>query len=398
MQPQLSPDELSGEVIENSKDQAPAGNKTSLYSLVVGGGTIVVVIVLCFFGLRFAPYIVEIALAQLAQITSGRLVSPAGAILPGTDYILFTSNRDSTNPELDALYLMSGDGSQTIRLTDAETYVSDPEPAPDGRRVVFVADDSAGNLEVNILDLVDRQITQLTHLGTECRHPSWSPDNQRLAFEALDKKTGRFQLYLVNVDGSGLSRPFQAAADTRQPAWSPDGTQIAFVSAGEIELLEVSNGRVARLTENDLEERELVWSPDGGQIVFSTSSPAGSPSHFQLYSIDLETRIQTRLTNTDLLEGSPTWSPDGTRLAFMALSLGEAANIYAMGVDGSNFSQLTDNQARSALPIWSPDGSQIAFTSDMDGDLEIYVMNADGSGRIQLTDNKARDIAWAWLR
>ena len=51
--------------------------------------------------------------------------------------------------------------------------------------------------------------------------PSWSPDGQRIAFEA--KIDGRFAIVVMNADGTGLRRLTTGPADDFASSWSPDG-------------------------------------------------------------------------------------------------------------------------------------------------------------------------------
>jgi Tol biopolymer transport system component/endonuclease YncB( thermonuclease family) len=50
----------------------------------------------------------------------------------------------------------------------------------------------------------------------------------RIAF--MSDRDGNWELYLVNLDGSGLRRLTESPASDGLPAWSPDGQTIAFVS------------------------------------------------------------------------------------------------------------------------------------------------------------------------
>jgi Tol biopolymer transport system component len=50
----------------------------------------------------------------------------------------------------------------------------------------------------------------------------------RIAF--MSDHDGNWEVYLVNLDGSGLRRLTDSPARDGLPAWSPDGRTIAFVS------------------------------------------------------------------------------------------------------------------------------------------------------------------------
>jgi len=70
--------------------------------------------------------------------------------------------------------------------------------------------------------------------------PSWSPDGHRIAFVSFADHNGSScqvgtcppngEIYVVDVDGSALTRLTTSKADDEHPTWSPDGSRIAFAS------------------------------------------------------------------------------------------------------------------------------------------------------------------------
>ena len=86
---------------------------------------------------------------------------------------------------------------------------------------------------------------------------------------------GHFQIYVMNADGSGQTRPTSNAAYDSRPAWSPDGTQIAFQSNRngnhEIYVMNADGSGQIRLTTAAAADRWPAWSPDGAQIAFGSS-------------------------------------------------------------------------------------------------------------------------------
>jgi Tol biopolymer transport system component len=53
-----------------------------------------------------------------------------------------------------------------------------------------------------------------------CLDPAWSPDGSKLAFTS--NRSGTFQLYLMNADGSNQSGlTTSTAGDSSSAAWSP---------------------------------------------------------------------------------------------------------------------------------------------------------------------------------
>jgi Tol biopolymer transport system component len=79
--------------------------------------------------------------------------------------------------------------------------------------------------------------------------PAWSPDGAQIAFGSW--RDGQPQLYVVNVDGSSLTRLTFNARFAGGPAWFPDGSRIAFnarwraatgISARSMLMVRVSSG------------------------------------------------------------------------------------------------------------------------------------------------------------
>jgi TolB protein len=73
-----------------------------------------------------------------------------------------------------------------------------PAWSPDGTRIAVAAYTPQDDIAVYVVDAASGQATRLTQLGGGA--PAWSPDGDRLAFVAQEGP--RFQVYLVNADGS----------------------------------------------------------------------------------------------------------------------------------------------------------------------------------------------------
>jgi len=64
--------------------------------------------------------------------------------------------------------------------------------------------------------------------GENDRAPAGSPDGGQIAF--MSDRDGNWEIYIINVGGTGLRRLTNNASSDGLPAWSPDGRRIAFVT------------------------------------------------------------------------------------------------------------------------------------------------------------------------
>ncbi|NIR36918.1 MAG: hypothetical protein GWN79_09480, partial [Actinobacteria bacterium] len=56
--------------------------------------------------------------------------------------------------------------------------------------------------------------------------PDWSPDASKIVFAS--DRDGEFDLYVMNGDGSGITRLTDGPGLDFNPRWSADGSKIAF--------------------------------------------------------------------------------------------------------------------------------------------------------------------------
>ena len=268
-------------------------------------------------------------------------------------------------------------------------------PAPltiDPRQIAF-ASIRDGNPEIYVMNADGSGVTRLTDHPDNDWVSDWSPDGLRIAFSS--ERDGNQDTYVMNADGTGVTRLTNDTGEDASPDWSPDGLRIAFSSERDgnrdIYVMNADGTGVTRLTDDTGEDASPDWSPDGLRIAFSSERDGNR----DIYVMNADGTGVTQLTDDTWEGASPDWSPDGLRIAFSS-ERGGNQDIYVMNADGTGVTRLTDDTGEDASPDWSPDGLRIAFSSERDGYQDIYVMNTDGTDVRRLTDNPEWDGYPIW--
>ncbi len=256
------------------------------------------------------------------------------------------------------IYSVEPDGSGLTQLThvpDPEV-TGDPSWSPDGTRIVFTVQPSAGNRsDIWVMDADGSNLRQLTDGNGWNWAPAWSPDGNRIAFARGDPSN----IYAVNADGSHLARLTQLTAgdeSASDPSWSPDGSQIVFSPGGEVEkdlyVVNADGTGERRLLDLPGYQMEPAWSPDGSTIGFTSGGPQDAP--VGIYAIDANGTNLHRLNDQPAVQ-SPAWSPDGSRIAFMAIRPGTDDDaLYTMNPDGSDVREIPGLPKGASFPSWQP--------------------------------------------
>jgi TolB protein len=265
------------------------------------------------------------------------------ALSPDGKKIVFDSNRlrFPTEPRNTSdLFLMNTDGTEQTYLIRGSSATW----SPDGKNIVFHASASGTGLPTT------------TDPGAATRDSD---------------------IFVANVDDllAGLAEPQNITNSSdiidNDPNWSPDGTKIAFTrhsapapdprnpSDAEIYVINPDGTGLTRLTFNDYEERAPQWSPDGSRIVFMARvGPPPAPNappggNFEICVMNADGTNFVQLTNNAVFEGGPNFSPDGEKIVFIrTLGPGQGQELFLMNADGTNEMQLTATPGSNTLARW----------------------------------------------
>jgi len=110
-----------------------------------------------------------------------------------------------------------------VPMLNSPEGCSDKDPAwsPLGNKIAFTSDRD-GNEEIYISNLDGTGVVRLTDNPGKDYGPSWSPDGKQIVFTS--NRDGMFneEIYIMNTDGTGLQNLTLSPHNDRYPSWSPD--------------------------------------------------------------------------------------------------------------------------------------------------------------------------------
>ncbi len=245
-------------------------------------------------------------------------------------------------------------------------------------KLAFAAQKTAQDqYEIYSFDLATSSETQLTKNGFADIAPSWSPDGQKIAFASV--VDGTYQLFSMSADGKNSIRLIKSSGvDDTQPAWMPgaDGTKIAYQSNGngdyDIYILDMISKIPKPITGSDSQETQPAWAPDGKQIAYVSNQDGD----FEIYTMDANGRNPVQFTKNKAYDSTPVWSPDGKQIAFISKrDPDQHFQLFLINADGSNETQLTKSEFTNHSPAWSPDGKYLVFVNEASSGSRIVALD-----------------------
>ena len=194
------------------------------------------------------------------------------------------------------------------------------------------------------------QVTVLADIDS-ITPPAVSPDGTRVAFSGAigDESFGRYAIYLISTDGSGLTQLTTASLGEFDPEWAPDGDTLA--------VIQNQNGGLAadtccRLVTVDIQTG--VVTPLTGSIGASRPSYGGQGSFIVYDTPDGVWTISPAGGSSTLIANNgrdASVSPDETRVAYV-LSNGSSMEIRSVPSGGGASTLLYSTSNEIENPSW----------------------------------------------
>jgi TolB protein len=128
------------------------------------------------------------------------------------------------------IYLLTGSGKITKRLTKSRGIDVTPTWSPDGKKIAFVSTRS-GSAQIYVKDIGSGKVRRLTFEGQKNTQPNWSPRGDKIVYTS--EMSGGHNIFVIGVDGQDPVQLTYESRDNEAPSWSPDGSLIAFSSNRE---------------------------------------------------------------------------------------------------------------------------------------------------------------------
>lgn len=230
--------------------------------------------------------------------------------------------------------------------------------------------------------------------------PALSPDGREIAFVSGG------DIWTVPAEGGEAHLLVSNPATESRPMYSPDGTRLAFVSTrtgnGDIYVLTLASGELARITYADAAEDLDGWSADGRWIYFNSDANdiARTTDVFRVSAeggTPLEVSRERYLSEFD---SAP--SPDGKTLALMAKGLSHVqwwrdghshiddTELWLKSIaDDAGYKVLLPDDAKHGWPMWSEDGLTLYYMSDKTGPENLWAVKVSDGAEKQLTHFKS---------
>ncbi|MBN1898197.1 MAG: PD40 domain-containing protein [Spirochaetes bacterium] len=299
----------------------------------------------------------------------------------------------------------------TDHLQDSSFYNVKPVWSPDGKKIAILTDrhiftdiiliDARTGEELDTIVEGGRE-SSFEEMHTRDNMLSWSHDGKYLIFVS---KAGEFdRIHIYDFKEEEVIRSINPRMDAvASPAISSDNKWIAFSGTkngkNNLYVIQFNGSKMTRLTDDLYSYFYPVFSKDGKYIIFTSNRDKGYLSgDMDIFAMHTQTRKITKIVSSKGQNQSPALSRDGKIMTFSSDRDG-TPNLYIKYVD--NFEdpegllkkkeyKITDVIVGVFDPYFSPDAKKVVFSSFFKLGQDIYVMDVpEEIERMESIENSA---------
>jgi serine/threonine protein kinase len=299
-------------------------------------------------------------LQTLADAPNGRggAWSPAGAIL-------FAPSGNSV------LYQVPEGGGASTPVTSFARAHSDnshrwPQFLPDGRQFLYLSRGSTEDDGIFAQSLGDRQSRVILRVDSAA---VYTEPGYLLWVQQGVLRAQRFRLDRLALEGTPASLASPILSTDRRLGFSVSSTGVLAYRIGQGEA-------TSRLAWFDRQGRLLEWvspighvrcpelSPDGKRVVWERLDP--QQHSYDLYLMDLASRVPSRFTFHAADDSNAAWSADGRWILFTS-NRRKTADLYRKDASGAGEEETVFlSEQTKNLDQWSADGRYAVFTEPVE--------------------------------
>jgi TolB protein len=216
-----------------------------------------------------------------------------------------------------------------------------------------------------------QNIQQITLDGEKNGEAYFSTDQKKMVFQSVRGENPWYQIYTMNIDGTGLLRISPGKGKTTCAYFHPQKDQLLFAST-----------HLALSTWTEVPQKNVRYSWD-------------FDPHMDIFVGDREGKNLVQLTHTQGYDAEGSYSPEGDWICFTSQRTGDL-EIFVMDAHGRQVSQITHTPGYDGGSFFSPDGKKIVFRAFRDAQkprvCQVFLIDRDGKNEVQLTQGEV--ISW----
>lgn len=281
------------------------------------------------------------------------------------------------------LWSINADGSDHRPLTSGTRNDGSPRWSPDGKRLVYLANDGT-NSEVVCRWMDSGQTARLVQNANEPADFSWSPDGNHIAFTmfvpAEKKPYADLPAKPAGAEWAELPKVIQSTL------YRADGKGYLKEGYHHIFVVPAEGGTPTPLTEGPYHHHgPLAWFPDSKSLVFSANRNADwekQPEESELYEVTIADRKITALTDRKGPDYAPAVSSKG-EIAWLGYDDKKLSHqvswLSVMNRETKAPHTLMTDLERNGAPTWDVAGERLFVALETEGATHVVsVATSDG--------------------
>jgi dipeptidyl aminopeptidase/acylaminoacyl peptidase len=218
-------------------------------------------------------------------------------------YIFFP--KDNDGDEQNNIWRINVETGETEQLTDNPKVQEFPMVVSPDNKMLLVAANLKGQLNIHALNLATKEYTQLTNYpfptgAFMTGSTVYSPDGSKIVFgtnESADPSN--YDIYVMNADGSEQRKLYSAADGSQDGAadWSKDGRYLAIETdhfgRSRVGIFDMQDETVRWVTPEDKTVYPGSFSPDGKRLL--TMINEHSMANTQVWDVEGGTQVEIEL-------------------------------------------------------------------------------------------------------